>query len=108
MDVQLQRLRKRAGYKTQGEFAQKLGVPERRYASWERGEVTMSLEQAYLCAVALDCTIDEIAGLKRPAGAGDQRVALDGYFDAMNETGRAVLVESARLMSGSPEARATL
>lgn len=66
MNLQLQRLRKLAGYKTQRDFAAVLGIPERRYASWERGEVMMSLEHAFDCAVALNCTIDEIAGLEHP------------------------------------------
>ena len=42
MDLQLKRLRKLAGYKTQKDFAERLGIPERTYGSWEREEVAIS------------------------------------------------------------------
>ena len=69
MELQLERIRKSRGIK-QAEMARKLSslmgkeIKTRTYGSWERQEVTMNLEQAYYCAVALDCTIDEIAGRK--------------------------------------------
>lgn len=80
MDIQLKNLRKRAGYK-QNEFAEIVGVPERRYASWERGEAMLNLEQAYNCAVALNCTIDEIAGREpaSPALSQDEHALLSDY-----------------------------
>ncbi|MEG1827001.1 MAG: helix-turn-helix transcriptional regulator [Gordonibacter sp.] len=108
MNLQLKRLRKLAGYRTQDEFAAVLGVPERRYASWERGEVMMSLEQAYHCAVALNCTIDEIAGLSHPTSprSDPEHASLDEYYESMGDDGRAALVESARFMSGNYGARA--
>lgn len=55
MKLQLQRLRKLAGYKTQKTVVDALGVPERRFASWEREETMMSLEQAAECAVLFGC-----------------------------------------------------
>lgn len=69
MELQLKRIRKSRGIK-QAEMARKLSslmgkeIKTRTYGSWERQEVTMDLEQAYYCAIALDCTIDEIAGRK--------------------------------------------
>ena len=62
MEIRLQEMRKRAGLK-QAEVAERLDVKVRTYGSWERGEAMMSLEQAYYCAVLLDCSIDEIAGM---------------------------------------------
>ena len=106
MRLQLQRLRKLAGYKTQKAVADALGVPERRYASWEREEAMMSLEQAAECAVLFNCTIDAIAGLERPATFSDPgQAALNGYYHSMNDEGRAALVNTAKLMSGSPDTR---
>ena len=77
MNLQLQRLRKLAGFKTQKEVADALGVPERRYASWEREEAMINLEQAYNC----------------------------GYWESMNDKGRSALLGTAELMSGSPDTR---
>ncbi len=62
MEIHLQKMRKRSGLK-QAEIAERLNVKVRTYGSWERGEAMMSLEQAYNCAVLLDCSIDEIAGM---------------------------------------------
>lgn len=62
MEIHLQEMRKRAGLK-QAEIAERLNVKVRTYGSWERGEAMMSLDQAYNCAVLLDCSIDEIAGM---------------------------------------------
>ena len=106
MKLQLQRLRKLAGYKTQKAVADALGVPERRYASWEREEAMMSLEQAAECAVLFNCTIDAIAGLEQPVTYSDpEQSALNGYYQSMNDEGRAALVSTAKLMSGSPDTR---
>ena len=106
MKLQLQRLRKLAGYKTQKAVADALGVPERRYASWEREEAMMSLEQAAECAVLFGCTIDAIAGLEQPVVfSNPEQAALNGYYQSMNDEGRAALVSTAKLMSGSPDTR---
>lgn len=72
----LKEMRKRAGLK-QAEVARILGVKVRTYGSWERGEAMMSLEQACNCTVALDCSIDEIAGrpVRDPSEFFDPREA---------------------------------
>ena len=54
-------------------------VKKRTYGSWERQEVGMSLEIAYNCAVALNCTIDEIAGRESPALSRDEAALLSDY-----------------------------
>lgn len=100
MDLQLMRLRKLAGYKSRDAFADEIGVNRHTYKSWETGTVKMTLEQAYNCAIALNCTIDEIAGLEHPPATTDpHRAALERYYDAMDSEGHAALTESARLMS---------
>ena len=99
MDLQLMRLRKRAGYKSRDAFADEIGVNRHTYKSWETGTAKMTLEQAYNCAVALNCTIDEIAGLEHPLASSDpHRAALERYYDDLDSEGHAVLAESARLM----------
>ncbi|MBR3690575.1 MAG: helix-turn-helix transcriptional regulator [Eggerthellaceae bacterium] len=81
MNLQLQRLRKKAGIKTQKAMADKLGIPERTYASWERQEVMMNLEQAYNCAVALGCTLNDLVGMKDPERnlSKDEERIIDTY-----------------------------
>lgn len=106
MQLHLMQLRKRAGYKSRDVFADEIGVNRHTYKSRETGTAKITLEQAYRCAVALDCTIDEIAGLEHPPLLADpHRVALMRYYDAMDEEGHAILAESARLMSGGANAR---
>ena len=57
----LKEIRKGHGIR-QKEIAEKLSVDWRTYESWERGERIINLVQARNYAVALDCSIDGIAG----------------------------------------------
>lgn len=74
MEIRLKELRKRRGL-SQEDMAEKLGIKKSRYGTWERGERMPSLAQAYDCAVALDCSIDEIAGHDLPQAYSDPRQA---------------------------------
>ena len=104
MKLQLKRLRREAGIKSQKEMADILGVPERRYASWEREEVMMNLEQAYNCAVALQCTIDEIAGMQpRPREYADKRQErMNSHYEEMNEVGQGKAAGSVEDIHANP------
>ena len=62
MNLQLKWLREESGYAHQSEFADKIGVERRTYASWERGDRMMSLAQACMVADALGCSVDSLAG----------------------------------------------
>lgn len=106
MNLQLQRLRKLAGFKTQKEAADALGVPERRYASWEREEAMINLEQAYNCARLFGCSIDAIAGYDPPVSYSDPaQAALNGYWESMNDDGRERLLGIAELAADSGKVR---
>lgn len=106
MNLQLQRLRKLAGFKTQKEVADALGVPERRYASWEREEAMINLEQAYNCARLFGCSIDAIAGYTPPVSYSDPaQEALNGYWESMNDDGRERLLGIAELAADSGKVR---
>ena len=98
MNLQLQRLRKQAGYKSQQAFADRIGVTPRCYASWERQEVAMSFEQAIMCAEALGCTTDELAGLNPPETTytDPRQDELNRCWSACDESGKAHILESAR------------
>ena len=49
-----------AGYKSQSEAAKALGMKERRYASLEREEVALTLEDAYEISVVFGCTPNDL------------------------------------------------
>lgn len=66
----------------------------------------INLEQAYNCARLFGCSIDAIAGYDPPVSYADpDQAALNGYWESMNAKGRAALLNSAELMSGSPDTR---
>lgn len=60
--LRLKELRIKAGFKTQKEIADRLGIKWRKYASWERQEVALTLEDAYTIALVLGCTPNDICG----------------------------------------------
>ena len=64
MNIQLMRLRKAAGYTNRDVFASKIGVNKYTYRSWESGAAMMNAEQVWDCAVALNCTPNDILGWK--------------------------------------------
>ena len=98
MELQLKRLRKERTHYTQAEVAELLGVKERTYASWERQEVMLSLEQAYDCAVILNCTIDEICG-REPV----LKSALDSAYRSLNPRGRGFVDDAVGMALSNPE-----
>lgn len=105
MELQLQQIRKRAGL-SQQQMADALGIKKRTYGSWERQEVSLSLEQAYDCAVILGCSIDAIAGYTPPVSYADPaQEALNGYWDSMNDDGRERLLGIAELAADSGKVR---
>ena len=76
MEIPLKEIHKKCSLRHK-EITEKLGFDWRTFGSWERGERTMNLEQAYNCAVVLGCSIDEIAGrpLRDPSEFSDPREA---------------------------------
>ncbi len=106
MDLQMKRIREARGLSQQC-VAGKIDVPVRRYGSWEREERKINFEDACRIADVLGCSLDELAGREwRGEKLGDPgKNALIGYYDSMNEHGRATLVESARLMSDGDSIR---
>jgi len=97
MEIQLKKLRNKKKL-SQEEMAEKLGVKVSRYGTWERGERMLSLAQAYDCAVALGCSIDEIAGLE-PRGISAPEGRLLSAYGSMDVAGRAMLMEQAEFLA---------
>lgn len=105
MDLQLKKIRNLRGL-SQDEMAKALGIKTSRYGTWERGERAMSFSQAIACSEILGCSLDELAGRQVGASFSDSgQAALNGYYESMNSQGRETLVNTARLMSGSPDTR---
>ena len=105
MELQLKRLRKQAGF-TQDEMAAILGVKKRTYGSWERQEAMMNLEQAYDCAVALGCTLNDLVGMESSRSYVDPRQAtINGHFETFNDSGKTELATMAERMSHDPSIR---
>lgn len=110
--LQLKRLRKAAGIKTQADMAALLNVPERRYASWERGEVGINLEQACDIADVLECTLDELAGREWDSTefySDAFQAELNRCYEACTPDRRAGILQVARdgaLASGEASQRA--
>lgn len=107
MNLQLERIRKMAGYTSRKSFADAFGVNERQVKAWECGERKLRLEDACNIADFFHCTLDELAGREfAPAEYSDPMQAeLNSCFERMNDAGRTTLVSSARMMSASVEAR---
>lgn len=104
MKTQLKTLRKRAGYKTQPEFAEALSkfvgdeIPTSRYAAWERGVNEMSLLMAFQITELLECSLDELIGrdVTKPQYSDPHQRALNACYENMNEDGKETLVKVAR------------
>lgn len=77
----LKELRKKAGFKTQKEIADQLGMKERRYATLEREEVALTLEDAVAISLVLGCTPNDLCGWPKGKNAG--RVFDDGFEEEL-------------------------
>lgn len=97
MKTNLQAVRKAAGYKSAKAFAEHMGMSVGTYTQYEQGQISLSLEKAWEFADALDCSLDELAGRKRPRKFGDpMQSALNESYENMNSHGRETLVSVAR------------
>ena len=93
-EIKLKEIRKSRSL-TQAELAEMLDVKLPTYRTWERGTTMMNLEQAYNCAVALGCTLDELAG--RPPRDGldaDEREIVEAYRSVTFPGKRAMMVNA--------------
>lgn len=85
--LQLKELRKKAGFKTQEAIADYLGMKLRKYQTWERGEVALTLEDAYMLCVALKCTPNDLCGW--PKGLNEHPGINDAFESELIECYRA-------------------
>ena len=105
MDLQLMKLRKRAGYRNRDDFAAVLGINKHTYKSWETGAALMSLAQACRVAEVLDCSLDELAGrwehVKEPKYLDPRQEALNAEFALLDDTYKDSAVAAVRGMAAA-------
>ena len=106
MKTNLQAMRKAAGFTSARAFAEHFGISVNTYTGYEQGK-PMSLEVAWELADALDCSLDDLAGRKRPRKAfSDQRQeALNGHYESLNDDSKTALVDFAKSYAADPERR---
>lgn len=101
MNLQLERLRKKAGYRSRKSFADAFGSNERQIKAWECGERKLRLEDACDIADFLHCTLDELAGRDfSPADYSDPRQqALNHCYGMLDDRSKGELAGLATTMT---------
>ena len=104
MNLQLERLRKEAGYKSRREMAENSEFNERQIKAWECGERKLKLSDACLLADFFHCTLDELAGRDfQPAAYSDPRQqALNYSYSLLDEKSKGELSGLAATMTADP------
>lgn len=105
--TQLQKVRKKAGFKSAKAFAEHMGLNPNTYTDYEQGRIDFTLEKAWEFADALNCTLDELAGRESPPARIDdplKRQVVDAY-DSMTQAGRESLAGVAKGLATLPENR---
>ena len=101
MNLQLERIRKKAGYRSRKSFADAFGSNERQIKAWECGERKLRLEDACDIADFLHCTLDELAGRDfSPADYSDPRQqALNHCYGMLDDRSKGELAGLATTMT---------
>ena len=86
MKTNLQKVRKKAGYKSARAFAEAYGMNTSTYTDYEQGRHAFTLEQAWDFADFLGCTLDELAGREFPRNYDDPRqAAINADYQVLDE-----------------------
>lgn len=101
--LMLKELRKKAGFKSQATIAERLGIKERRYSTWERGEVELTIKDAYALCEVLGCTPNDLCNwyedhpAETPKGLSDSENALLGNYRLSPPESRSAIEQVARM-----------
>lgn len=100
MDLQLKSIRKSAGIR-QTDLSKTIGVDIKTIGNWERGSSFPNAAQIWDCAVALNCTPNEILGwddgIAKTVSPNQQ--LLNEYYEAMTEEDKETLLRVAKSIS---------
>lgn len=79
----------------------------RTYGSYERGERSISLEDACKLADVFECTLDELAGREwpRPVYADPRQEAINAHYGTFNDEARQDVYKMVERMSHDPGTR---
>ena len=95
MKLQMKKVRVGRGV-SQKEIADLVGMPVRRYGSYERGERAISLDDAARIADVLQCSLDELAGRDEYVGkfSDQQQAQLNAMYEQLDTAGKSAAVGS--------------
>ena len=103
MKTALQKMRKKAGFRSAAAFAEHMGLNVYSYTDYEQGRTGLSLAVAWELADALGCSLDELAGREWPraqeAPSRDEEELLDAYRST-DERGRRAIMAVAASQAG--------
>lgn len=104
MNLQLEKLRKAAGYKSRREMAESSEFSERQIKAWEYGERNLKLSDACRLADFFNCSLDELAGRDfHPAAYSDPRQqALNHSYSLLDEKSKGDLAGIASTFTADP------
>lgn len=92
MASNLLELRKAAGYRNAGDFAEAQGIPVSTYARYESNPDKIPMDRAWQLADALRTTIDAIVGREAPA-PGTARGEVQLEYDSLTPEARSLMDE---------------
>lgn len=102
----LQQARKNKGWKSADEYAKHMGINSGTYTGYEQGKSSFNVDQAWLFAEDLGIDVNTLIGFYAIVAYSDpSQEALNHYYESMNAKGREALLNTAELMSGSPDTR---
>lgn len=99
----LQTLRKAAGYKSARVFAEHLGINVSTYTEYEQGRTPFTLEQAWMFADAIGCTLDELCGRSVAPSKPEQITSevISKACESLNDEGVSRLIKDAEILVNS-------
>lgn len=106
MDLKMKQIREMRGL-SQKNVADSLGIPVRRYGSWEREERKINFEDAARISDILKCTLDELAGrnYSNHEYLESNQQKLNRYYESLNEKSKDDLVGFVGSFAADPARR---
>ena len=105
MNLRLAEIRKERGL-SQEDMARLLNIKKSRYGTWERGERMMNIQQAYDCCVVLNCTLNDLVGMRVEYSYLDIRQEkLNRAFDSLSDASKTEISNVAQSYALDPSRR---